>query len=74
MNENLTEKLRDNPPDACCSFCKKPRHETGPMVEGPNQIYICPKCVDEASRIVQQMRQEGRLWNPSKSTGDSSEF
>jgi hypothetical protein len=31
------------------------------MVEGPNGIYMCGKCVDLAAKIVGQMRQNGRL-------------
>ncbi|NBX26282.1 MAG: hypothetical protein EBQ99_09605, partial [Planctomycetes bacterium] len=27
-----------------CSFCGKTSREVGPMVEGPNDVYICSNC------------------------------
>ncbi|MGA2582004.1 MAG: ClpX C4-type zinc finger protein [Tepidisphaeraceae bacterium] len=59
--KSYPERQGDNPPNARCSFCGKLRSETGPMVEGPNGIYMCGKCVDLAAKIVGQMRQNGRL-------------
>lgn len=29
-----------------CSFCGKTSREVGPMVEGPNEIYVCSNCTD----------------------------
>jgi RNA polymerase sigma-54 factor len=29
-----------------CSFCGKNYREVGPLVEGPGEVYICPKCVE----------------------------
>jgi ATP-dependent Clp protease ATP-binding subunit ClpX len=46
---------KDNPPHARCSFCGKPRRETGPMVEGPDEIYMCVACVRAASKIADDM-------------------
>jgi ATP-dependent Clp protease ATP-binding subunit ClpX len=37
-----------------CSFCGKTESETGPMIEGPNGVYICGSCVDLCSTIIQQ--------------------
>lgn len=48
----------DNPPHAVCSFCGKPRAEAGPMVEGPNDVYMCEHCVDLAVGIVQAERRK----------------
>jgi ATP-dependent Clp protease ATP-binding subunit ClpX len=45
----------DNPPDARCSFCGRPRHDTGPMIEGPNNVYICVHCVRAANKIADEM-------------------
>ena len=37
--------MRDNPTGAVCSFCKRPRAQTGQMVEGPApDLYICRDC------------------------------
>jgi ATP-dependent Clp protease ATP-binding subunit ClpX len=39
-----------------CSFCGKTSREVGPMVEGPNQVYICTHCVDLCQNIFRQER------------------
>lgn len=37
-----------------CSFCGKTSREVGPMVEGPNEVYICSNCVDLCQNIFRQ--------------------
>ncbi len=37
-----------------CSFCGKTSREVGPMVEGPNAVYICPNCTDLCQNIFRQ--------------------
>jgi len=39
-----------------CSFCGKTSREVGPMVEGPNEIYICSNCTDLCQNIFRQER------------------
>ncbi|MEO1511368.1 MAG: ClpX C4-type zinc finger protein, partial [Planctomycetota bacterium] len=39
-----------------CSFCGKSSREVGPMVEGPNEVYICTKCTDLCQNIFRQER------------------
>ncbi len=39
-----------------CSFCGKTSREVGPMVEGPNEVYICANCVDLCQNIFRQER------------------
>jgi len=39
-----------------CSFCGKTSREVGPMVEGPNDVYICANCVDLCQNIFKQER------------------
>ena len=38
------------------SFCGKTSREVGPMVEGPNDIYICSNCTDLCQNIFRQER------------------
>jgi ATP-dependent Clp protease ATP-binding subunit ClpX len=45
-----------------CSFCGKTSREVGPMVEGPNTVYICTSCTDLCQNIF---RQEKRRVNSS---------
>jgi ATP-dependent Clp protease ATP-binding subunit ClpX len=39
-----------------CSFCGKTSREVGPMVEGPNEVYICTNCVELCQNIFKQER------------------
>ncbi|MCE7972968.1 MAG: ATP-dependent Clp protease ATP-binding subunit ClpX [Leptolyngbya sp. PLA1] len=39
-----------------CSFCGKTSREVGPMVEGPNQVYVCSSCTDLCQNIFRQER------------------
>ncbi len=40
--------------EAVCSFCGKTQRETGPMVEGPRDVYICKSCVELCHNIIRQ--------------------
>ncbi len=39
-----------------CSFCGKTSREVGPMVEGPNDVYVCANCVELCQNIFKQER------------------
>jgi len=39
--------------DAWCSFCGKHYRETGPLVEGPNCVYICHPCSTLCVQIIE---------------------
>ena len=39
-----------------CSFCGKTSRDVGPMVEGPNDVYICSNCTDLCQNIFKQER------------------
>jgi ATP-dependent Clp protease ATP-binding subunit ClpX len=41
-----------------CSFCNKSSRDVGPMVEGPNEVYICANCVDLAHNIIRQEKRK----------------
>ncbi|HMN95754.1 MAG TPA: ATP-dependent Clp protease ATP-binding subunit ClpX [Phycisphaerales bacterium] len=42
-----------------CSFCGKTSREVGPMVEGPNDVYICGNCTDLCQNIFRQTKKKG---------------
>jgi len=46
-----------------CSFCRRGSEEVGPIVEGPDGVYICANCVELCHNIV---RQEQRRMAQSK--------
>ena len=37
-----------------CSFCHRSSDDAGPMVEGPNGVYICANCVELCHNIIRQ--------------------
>ncbi|HTV49478.1 MAG TPA: ATP-dependent Clp protease ATP-binding subunit ClpX [Phycisphaerae bacterium] len=41
-----------------CSFCGKSSREVGPMVEGPNDIYICSNCSELCQNIFRQEKRK----------------
>ena len=47
-----------------CSFCGKTSREVGPMVEGPNDVYICANCVDLCQNIFRQERRRVQSSRP----------
>src|SRR3954471_2343793 len=51
-----------------CSFCGKTSREVGPMVEGPNEVYICSNCTDLCQNIFRQERR--RVGSVSTSLGE----
>jgi ATP-dependent Clp protease ATP-binding subunit ClpX len=40
--------------NAYCSFCRKNFREVGPLVEGPNDVYICGECIELCQSIIEQ--------------------
>jgi len=48
---------------SACSFCHRGSEEVGPIVEGPDGVYICANCVELCHNIV---RQEKRRMAHSK--------
>jgi ATP-dependent Clp protease ATP-binding subunit ClpX len=42
--------------NANCSFCRKSYREVGPLVEGPDDVYICSECIDLCQSILDQER------------------
>jgi len=40
--------------NANCSFCRKNYREVGPLVEGPEDVYICGECIDLCTSILDQ--------------------
>jgi ATP-dependent Clp protease ATP-binding subunit ClpX len=50
---------------AICSFCGRSSSQTDTFIEGPNNIFICPECVDLCHNIIQQNRK--RISGPALS-------
>lgn len=41
---------------AICSFCGRSSSQTDAFIEGPNNVFICPECVDLCHNIIRQNR------------------
>jgi ATP-dependent Clp protease ATP-binding subunit ClpX len=50
---------------AICSFCGRAGNQADTFIEGPNNVFICPECVDLCHNIIQQNRK--RLSRPTVS-------
>jgi ATP-dependent Clp protease ATP-binding subunit ClpX len=42
--------------NANCSFCRKSYREVGPLVEGPDEVYICGECIELCQNILDRER------------------
>ena len=50
--------------NANCSFCRKSYREVGPLVEGPDDVYVCGDCIELCQSILEQERR--RRGEPQK--------
>jgi ATP-dependent Clp protease ATP-binding subunit ClpX len=41
---------------AICSFCGRAGSQAEPFIEGPNNVFICPECVELCHNIIRQDR------------------
>ncbi|MGE0481653.1 MAG: ATP-dependent Clp protease ATP-binding subunit ClpX [Phycisphaerae bacterium] len=52
-----------------CSFCGKSHRDAGPMVEGPDDVYICSSCIEMCHNLMRDERKRaGRTRSPAKAT------
>ncbi|UCD51688.1 MAG: ATP-dependent Clp protease ATP-binding subunit ClpX [Phycisphaerales bacterium] len=43
---------------AICSFCGRAGSQTDTLIEGPENVYICPECVELCHNIIKQNRRQ----------------
>ena len=48
-----------------CSFCRKSHKDAGPLVEGPDFVYICYPCILLCKNIVEVERKRLGIETPS---------
>jgi ATP-dependent Clp protease ATP-binding subunit ClpX len=51
-----------------CSFCHRSSEDVGPIVEGPNDVYICANCIELCHNIVRQEQRKISQSRPLFST------
>ncbi len=49
-----TSRSNGGKKNANCSFCRKSYREVGPLVEGPDDVYICGECIELCQSILDQ--------------------
>src|SRR4051812_6966484 len=48
--------------NAYCSFCRRSHRDVGPLVEGPNDVFICGECIELCQSIIdQEKRRRGSV-------------
>ncbi len=58
------------PPFRACSFCACDEHSVGVLVAGPG-VFICERCVELCSKVVEQIKQGQRPPRPKRPRGNS---
>ncbi len=53
-SQEKKQSQETKPRTAFCSFCRRDYREVGPLVEGPNNVYICTECNQICTGILQQ--------------------
>ncbi|MHC4739788.1 MAG: ATP-dependent Clp protease ATP-binding subunit ClpX [Planctomycetota bacterium] len=54
----MAKKSNNRKSRAICSFCGRSSTTTDTFIEGPNNVFICPECVDLCHDIIQQNRKQ----------------
>jgi hypothetical protein len=67
-NEGAKEDSYRRSYPGCCSFCRKHYREVGPLVEGPDSVFICRQCVQACMKIIED--ECGRLGVPLPQIGE----
>ncbi len=52
----MAKQSNSKKPRAICNFCGRSSAQTDAFIEGPNNVFICPECVDLCHNIVRQNR------------------
>ncbi len=47
-----------------CSFCRRPQHEVGRLIAGPDGVFICPECVELCREMLHE-ESSGLVRDPS---------
>jgi ATP-dependent Clp protease ATP-binding subunit ClpX len=66
----MTDETNNNKPKAICSFCGRPGDLNDMFIEGPNEVFICPDCVQLCHNVIQENRR--RFTKPSLTISEIS--
>jgi len=57
----MARQSNDKKQKAVCSFCGRSGSDIDTFIEGPNNVFICPECVDLCYNIIRQSRKAQSL-------------
>jgi ATP-dependent Clp protease ATP-binding subunit ClpX len=52
----MTDKTENKKSKAICSFCGRPGDLNDMFIEGPNEVFICPDCIQLCHNVIQENR------------------
>jgi len=55
----MTKQTNNRKTKAICSFCGRSGSQADTLIEGPDNVFICPECVELCHNIIKQNRQSG---------------
>jgi len=50
----MAKRPNNKTPKVICSFCGKSSTQADTLIEGPNNVFICPECVELCHNIIRQ--------------------
>ncbi len=64
----MTKQSNTRKSKAICSFCGRSGNQADTLIEGPDNVFICPECVELCHNIIKQNRRQtdGRQLNIRK--------
>ena len=54
----MTKQSKSRRPKAICSFCGRSGSQADTLIEGPDNVFICPECVELCHNIIRQNRRQ----------------
>jgi ATP-dependent Clp protease ATP-binding subunit ClpX len=54
----MTKQSNSRKSKAICSFCGRSGSQADTLIEGPDNVYICPECVELCHNIIRQNRRQ----------------
>jgi len=54
----MTKQTNNRKTKAICSFCGRSGSQADTLIEGPDNVFICPECVELCHNIIQQNRRQ----------------
>ena len=54
----MTKQSNARKSKAICSFCGRSGNQADTLIEGPDDVFICPECVELCHNIIKQNRRQ----------------